>query len=303
MRVGLTVIAAIASNAATTVIKGIAAAVTGSSAMLSESVHSLVDTGDSILLLVGKLRSQKPPDRGHALGYGRELYFWSMVVSMIIFGAGGCINMFEGVTRIIHPKPAEHVLWSYIVLGCAAILDGASFTVGYKQFRKEYRHGGFFAGLRQSKDPTTFAVVLEDGSDLLGMTVAFLGIWLGQRYHLPVLEGIASVIIGGILASVAFLLGRECHGLLIGESADKALLERITQAALVSDGVEQVGDPVTMYFGPHDIMLALPVRFLPDLDAKSLAATIDKMETSIRKEAPDVKRMFIEAELRFDDVV
>jgi cation diffusion facilitator family transporter len=288
--------AAIAANVAVTTLKFIGAAITGSSAMLSEGVHSLVDTGDSILLLVGLRLSLKPPDRKHPLGHGRELYFWSMVVAMIIFGGGCCVNVFEGVSRIMHPRPIESASLSYVILACAAAFDGVSLTIGFRQFRRRYRETAFFKGLRRSKDPTTFAVILEDASDLLGIGAAFLGIWLSQRYRLAILDGVASIVIGGILASVAFLLGRECHGLLIGEAADDSLLQQIRDAARLDDRIKAMNDPLTLHLGPRDVMLALSVAFRDDLDAKALAATIDDMQAAIRSAVPQITRIFIEAE-------
>lgn len=290
------VIAATASNVCVAVLKIAAAVITGSTAMMSEGVHSLVDTCDSALLLVGVHLSKRPPDKAHPLGYGRELYFWSMVVAMIVFGAGGCINIFEGIRRTLNPQPASNLIWSYGVLGGAAVFDVISLVIGYRQYRRKSRGMSFYQALRRSKDPTTFAVILEDGSDLIGITVAFLAISAGAYFKIPWAEGVGSILIGLILAFVAFLLARECHGLLIGESADRELQQEISRAALVSKGIDQVGEPLTMYFGPHDLMVALPVHFRDDLDARSLARTIDEMEASIRKAAPDVKRIFIEPE-------
>lgn len=282
------------ADAMASVMKFVAAAMTGSAGMLSQAIQSTVDTADSGLLLLGIRMSRKPADRAHPMGHGRELYFWTMIVATVIFGVGGGINVFAGVTRIIHPRPPEHVLWSYLVLAGAAILDGLSMLFARRQYRRIYRRRPFFAALRQSKDPTTFAVLLEDGSDLLGVATAFLGISLSR--WLPASDGIASILIGVILAAVAFLLGRECHGLLIGESGSDELVERIRSVARIDDRIEAVGDPLTVYFGPRDVMLALSVQFRKDLDANALAQTIDEMESAIRQNAPDVTRIFIEAE-------
>jgi cation diffusion facilitator family transporter len=290
------VIAAMTADAAATLMKFIAAGVTGSSAMLSQAIQSMVDTGDTVLLLMGTRLSRKPADRAHPLGHGRELYFWTMIVAAVIFGAGGGINVFEGVSRIIHPQPARHLVWSYAVLAGAAVLGGISLVFARREYRKVYRYRPFFPALRASKDPTTFAVLLEDGSDLLGIATAFLGISLGHWLRMPMLDGVASVIIGGILASVAFLLGRECHGLLIGEAASDEMIRRIQEVARIDDRIEQIGDPLTIYLGPHDIVLALSVQFRKDLEASELAKTIDQMESAIRRTAPDVNRIFVEAE-------
>lgn len=290
------VFAAIAANATGTIIKFVAAVMTGSSGMLSQAIQSAVDTADSALLLLGMKLSRKPPDRNHPMGHGRELYFWTMIMAAVICAAGGGMNLLEGISRILHPQRAEHLAWNYAVLAISAVLDGFSLAVGFRQYRRKYRGSSFFPAFRESKDPTTFAVILEDGSDLLGIAVAFLGMSLGNWLDLPVLDGVASVAIGAILTSVAFLLGRECHGLLIGEAAGDEMLERIRAAARIDDRIERIGNPLTMYFGPHDVILALSVQFRKELDAHSLAQTIDEMESAIRRSVPDVTRIFIEAE-------
>jgi len=292
----ITVIAAIAADAAAATVKFVAAAITGSAGMLSQAVQSAVDTANSGLLLLGIRLSRKPPDREHPMGHGRELYFWTMVVAMVILGVGGGINVFEGVNRILHPRPTQHVLWNYAVLAGAAILDGGSLLIAIRQYRANYLRESFFATFRKSKDPSIFAVLLEDASDLLGVAAAFLGILLGQRLGMPRLDGAASIVIGAILGTVAFLLGRECHGLLIGEGASRALLDQIRGAARLDDRIAHVGEPLTMYFGPDDLMLALSVEFRKDLDADALAKTIDEMESAIRRAAPGVTRIFIEAQ-------
>jgi cation diffusion facilitator family transporter len=290
------IIAAMAANAAITTLKTIAATITGSSAMMSEAVHSLVDTGDSVMLYVGKRRSAKPPDRMHPLGYGRELYFWTMVVAMVIFGAGGVVNIYEGIVRVLHPEPARRLLWNYAVLGGAGLFEAISFSFGFRQYRSESRGRRFFEALRTTKDPTTFAVIFEDGTDLIGIAIAGAGIWLGSHFQMPVFEGIASIAIGALLGVIAFLLGRECRGLLIGEAAEAAVLDRIRDAARTTARIEAVGDPLTIYFGPHQMMLALSVRFHGDLTAVELARAIDELETSVHRAVPDVKRIFVDAE-------
>lgn len=289
-----TVLAALGADAVATILKFFAAGVTGSAGMFSQGIQSAVDTLDTGLLLMGMHLSRKPPDRAHPMGHGRELYFWTMIMSTVIFGVGGGINVFEGVLRIAHPQSPAHLIWNYVVLAGAAILDGASLFFASRQYRGIYRRQPFFTAFRRSKDPTTFAVLLEDGSDLAGITAAFLGIVLSP--WMPALDGVASIVIGGILGTVAFLLGRECHGLLIGEAGSDEMIERIRRVARIDDRIDRVGDPLTLYFGPHDVMLALSVQFRKDLDADALAKAIDDMESAIRRTTPDVKRIFIEAE-------
>jgi cation diffusion facilitator family transporter len=292
----IAVFAAMGGNLAVAILKFMAALVTGSSAMWSEAVHSVVDTGDSLLLYMGLRLSQRPPDRTHPMGYGKELYFWSTVVSMMIFGAGGCVTIYEGVLRVLHPEPSTNLFWNYAVLGGAALFEGTSLAIGYRQFRKSRPGEPFWQAFRRSKDPTTFTVVFEDSAALLGLLVAFLGIFLANTFGMPVLDGVASIVIGTILACVALLLGRESRGLLIGEAADPELLECITKAASRSGDIDQVSDPLTMYFGPENVMLALSVHFRRELSADEVAAAVDRMEAEIRRQAPQVKRIFVEAE-------
>jgi len=288
------VVAAFCTDAVATVLKFIAAGVTGSAGMFSQGIQSAVDTLDTALLLMGIHLSHKPPDRMHPMGHGRELYFWTMIVATVIFGVGGGINIFVGVLRIIQPRPTGHLVWSYAVLAGAAVLDGVNLMFASRQYRRIYRGRPFFAAFRKSKDPTTFAVMLEDGSDLLGISAAFAGIALSR--WIPALDGVASIVIGAILVAVAFLLSRECHGLLIGEAGSDELLERIRKVAKIDDRIDRVGDPLTLYFGPQDVMLALSVQFRKDLDADSLARAIDDMESAIRRNTPEITRIFIEAE-------
>ncbi len=290
------VIAAIAGNLAVAVTKFTAAAITGSSAMLAEAIHSTVDTSDGLLLFLGMKLSSKPPDELHPFGHGKDLYFWSLVVAMMIFAVGGGITAYEGLLRILNPRPAENPMWNYIVLGCAAVFEGASLGIGFHQFGKARGRKPFWRAVRQTKDPTTFVVVFEDSAAILGLVVAFLGVWLGEVYHAPMLEGVASIMIGLILAVVAFLLGRECRSLLVGEGADSNTLKRVRELVRIDDRIEAVSDPLTMYFGPHHIMLALSVEFRDDLNFGDIEGAVDEMETRIRGEFPDIKRIFVEAD-------
>lgn len=286
---------ALAANSAIAVCKFIAAAFTGSSAMLSEGIHSVVDTGNQLLLLLGIKRSTRPADTKHPFGYGKELYFWSLIVAVLLFALGGGMSLYEGIIHILHPEPATDPLWNYVVLGLAFVFEGASWVVAYRAFKKE-AHGGFFKGLRASKDPSIFVVLFEDTAALLGIIVAFLGVFLGHLLNNPYLDGAASVIIGLLLGIIAVLLVHESKGLLLGEGVDDETLQQLKKRVLDDKDVATIKDPLTMHFGPHEVLLAVNVEFKPELSAAEVATAVDRVEADLRAAYPEVKRIFIEAE-------
>lgn len=288
------IFAAIAGNLAIAVTKLIAAFVTGSSAMLSEGIHSLVDTGNGGLLLLGFRRSQKPADAQHPFGHGKELYFWSLVVAILIFALGGGMSVYEGVTHLTHPQLHDPT-WNYVVLGVAFIFEAASSYFAYKAFRTEMRGNGVFKTIRASKDPTTFTVLFEDTAALLGLIVAFLGIFLGHQLDNPYLDGVASIVIGAILAVVAGFLAFESKGLLIGEGVDAQVLASIRSIAGVDAAVAEVRKSLTMHFSPNDVLLTLDIRFKRHLRAEEIAAAIERVEKKIRDQHPEIKHIFVEA--------
>ena len=288
------IFAAIAGNIAIAITKLIAAFFTGSSAMLSEGIHSLVDTGNGWLLLLGSRRSRKPADASHPFGHGKELYFWSLVVAILIFALGGGMSVYEGVTHLAHPH-ASNPTWNYVVLGFAIIFEGVSFYFAFRAFRSEMSGGGILKAIRASKDPTTFTVLFEDTAALLGLVVAFLGIFLGHQLNNPYLDGVASIIIGVILGVVAGFLAWESKGLLIGEGVDAETLASIRKIARSDASVAEVRKSLTMHFGPQDVLLALDVRFKKHLKAEEIAAAIDRIESKIRAQHSEIKHIFIEA--------
>ena len=223
----LPVYTALAANLAIAVTKFIAAGVTGSSAMISEGIHSLVDTLNEILLLLGMERSKKPADARRPFGYGKELYFWAFIVSILIFGIGGGVSFYEGITHLQHPELIRDPLWNYIVLGVAFALDGASFLTAQREFNRQRGSQSFWGAVKRSKDPSTFVVLFEDAADLLGLIVAFLGVFLGHELNNPYLDGVASILIGVILTAVSVLLARESRSLLMGESMSETTLGEI----------------------------------------------------------------------------
>lgn len=285
--------ASIAANVAIAATKFVAAAFTGSSAMLAEGVHSLVDTCDGTLLLLGRRRSQRPPDEEHPFGYGRELYFWTLIVAILFFALGGGMSVYEGIQHILHPEPMRNPVWNYVVLGAAALFDGSSFVVGYRQFRAAAAGRGFWAAIREGKDPTLFTVVLEDTADMAGITFAFLGVFLGHLLEMPVLDGAASIAVGLVMASVAVVLMVQSKALLIGERAEITVVECIHAAAasIPSADVRRIR---TMQMAPHQVLVTLDVTFAPELNRAEVLHLIEDLETRIRAASPDRLLLYLE---------
>jgi cation diffusion facilitator family transporter len=288
---------ALAANLAIAVTKFIAAAITGSSAMLSEGIHSTVDSGNSVLLLVGMHLSERPASQQHPFGHGKELYFWSLIVAVLIFGVGGGVSFYEGVTHVLHPEPLHDPFWNYVVLGAAALFEGTSFGIALQQFRKESKGRRFWAALHDSKDPTTYTVLAEDAAALIGLAVAGLGVWASHRWQMPMIDGVASIIIGILLAGVAVLLVRESRGLLIGEGIRASTADEVCRIARSFEGVVAASRPLSMYIGRHEVLLAMDVQFAQRTSADAVARTIDSIEQQIAQRFPVIKRIYIEAQL------
>ena len=289
------IFAAIAGNVAIAVTKFVAAAFTGSSAMLSEGIHSLVDTGNGGLLLLGVRRSRKPPDDTHPFGHGKELYFWSLIVAILIFALGGGMSVYEGVTHIQQPHELRDPTWNYLVLGAAIVFEGISFYFAFKAFQAERGNRGIVKTIHDSKDPTTFTILFEDTAALLGLLVAWAGIFAGHVLRNPYLDGVASIVIGLILGVVAVFLAYESKGLLIGEGVDKQTLASIRAIASADKAVVEVRNALTMHFGPDEVLLTLDIRFKRELNAAEIAWAIDRIEKKIREQHPEIKHIFIEA--------
>ena len=290
------VIAAIAGNFAIAVMKFAAAAFTGSSAMLSEGIHSLVDTGNGGLLLLGINRSKQPADEMHPFGYGKELYFWALIVAVLIFGVGGGISIYEGIIHLIHPAELHDPTWNYVVLGLAMVFEGIVFAIAWREFKALKREeDGFWQAIKVSKDPTTFTVLFEDSAAMLGLIVAFIGVFLSHYFNNPYLDGAASVLIGVILCTVAGFLVYESKGLLVGEGADAQTLQSIKELLNAEPGVREVIKPLTMHFGPRTILLTVDIEFDKKLSALEVEEAVDRLEKSIRQKFPDIKHIYIEA--------
>lgn len=297
----LAIYAAIVGNVSIAVTKFVAAAITGSSAMLSEAIHSLVDTGNGFLMLLGVRKSRKPPDSDHPFGHGHELYFWTLIVGVLVFAVGGGMSTYEGIMHILHPRFPENATWSYWVLGLAAVFEGTTWFFGWKAFGAERGRRGVIEAIHDSKDPTSFTVLLEDSAALLGLLFAFLGIFLGHQFGMPYLDGVASVVIGLLLCSVAVLMVYESKGLLIGEGLDHQSLKSIRVLVAEDPAVERVQHLHSMYLGPHEVLLTVELRFRNEISAKEVRHAVRRLKEAIQSQQPDVSRVFFGAESLAED--
>jgi cation diffusion facilitator family transporter len=285
---------AIAANIAIAVTKFVVAGLTNSSAMLSEGIHSVVDTGNGALLLLGVHRSQAEASPEHPYGHGKELYFWSLIVGVLIFGAGGGISFYEGLLNVRAPKPLQDPHWNYVVLALAAVFEGASLVIALRQFARERGDKPFWKALHQSKDPATYTVLAEDSAALAGLAIAALGVFFSHKLQMPRLDGVASMAIGVLLAVVAVLLIRESRGLLVGEGVQRKTADAIRQLALAERSVLEAGRVLSMYVGPEEILVTLDLSFDPGLPAAEVAATIKRIEDAVRQRFPKVHRIYLE---------
>jgi cation diffusion facilitator family transporter len=289
--------AAIVANIAIAVCKFVAAAITGSSAMLAEAFHSTADSGNELLLLWGIKRSARPPDSLHPYGHGKVLYFYSLLVAVYIFGVGGGLAVHEGISHLKHPEIPSHPGWNYAVLALAAVFDFYSWRISYRELRaRKDPNESTWDEINGGKDPTVFTVFLEDSAGLLGVLLAFLAIFLGRQFNNPYLDPIASIVIGLVLAVLAVFLGRESGALLVGERTDRARIERLNEIIRADPAVEEVGDLLTMQLGPEQVLLTVNIQFRRKLTLEQLESAIERIEARIRQEQPSVQRIFIEAE-------
>lgn len=290
------IFAAVAANLAIAAVKLVAATLTGSAAMLSESIHSLVDTADGVLLWYGTRRSLRGPDERHPFGHGQELYFWTVMVAVLIFGVGGVMSFYEGIHHWRHPRPLEHMAVNYVVLGVAALLEGMSWVVAARSFAAAKGARGVWQTIRGTKDPTVFAILLEDSAALAGLVLAFLGLWLGQLWHEPRLDAAASLAIGATLMIVSLILARESLGLLTGESASGRTVASIRALVAADPAVEHVGRILTAHFGPRRVLLNLEVQLRSDPTLSDVRAVLQRLQQMIRDKHPEVEWVFFGAE-------
>ncbi|TJX78377.1 MAG: cation transporter, partial [Mesorhizobium sp.] len=285
--------AALAGNLAIALTKFAAAFFTGSSAMLSEGVHSLVDTGNGGLLLYGMHRAARPADRTHPLGHGRELYFWSFIVALLVFALGAGVSFYEGIIHIMAPEPVANVKVNYIVLSLSFLFEGSSWLVALKEFRKQKGRQGWLRALQSSKDPSVYTVLFEDSAALLGLTVAFAGIQAAEIFEMPELDGAASIGIGLILGATAIFLARESKGLLIGEPASPEVQRKVLAIVQQDPAVQRANGVLTVHMGPEEIVAALSIEFEDHLAAPEIEACVERIEARLKKEMPEIARLFV----------
>ena len=292
----MVIFAALAGNTAIAATKFAASAYTGSAAMLSEAVHSLVDTGNQLLLLLGLRRAAQPANPDHPFGHGLQLYFWAFVVAVLIFGLGAGVSIVNGIEKIRAPVPVENAWVNYIVLILGILFEGTVWIVALRAFGAEKRGRGWIAAVRESKDPTTFTVLFEDTAALLGLLAALLGVYLSEALDLPVLDGVASLVVGLILATTAAFLAYECQSLLTGESVKPEVRRAMRALIARQPGVERINELLTMHFGPHQVLVAVSLDFRNDLTAAHVEAIVTKLERAIKAHHPEVSRVFVEAQ-------
>lgn len=290
------IFAALAGNGAIAATKFVAAFFTGSAAMMSEAIHSVVDTGNQFLLLIGLRQAAKPADASHPFGHGLQLYFYSFVVAVMIFGVGAVISIVHGIEKIQHPSPVENAWVNYLVLGIGVAFESISWIIAFKAFNQQRGEVSILKAVRRSKDPTVFTVLFEDTAALLGLIAALVGVALSQLLDMPVLDGVASVIIGLILAATAFFLAVESQSLLTGEAAQPDVRADIERIAREAAGIVGLNQCLTMHFGPNDILVALSLDFDDKLPGGEVERTVTRIQTAIKAAHPDVTRVFVEAQ-------
>jgi cation diffusion facilitator family transporter len=292
----IVVYGAIGANLAIAAAKFTAAFFTGSAAMLSEGIHSLVDTGNGLLILLGLARASKPADDEHPFGHGKELYFWTMIVAVLIFAVGGGLSLYEGWIHVQHPAPLTDPTWNYWVLALAVLFEGIACTLAFREFNKTRGDLGFWQALRASRDPAVYAILLEDLAALVGLVIALGGVYFGHLLNNPYFDGGASIAIGVLLIGMAVFMLKETRGLLVGEGIDAATRASLQALAKADPAVQSIRPPLSMYLGPAEAFLALDVRFQQDLSAQQVEDAVGRLEKAIRAKHPEFKRIFVEAE-------
>lgn len=294
----IVVYAALAGNLAIALVKFVAAYITNSSAMLSEAIHSVVDTLNEILLLYGMKKSQQSPNAQHPFGYGRELYFWAFIVSLMVFALGAVVSIYQGVQHVRYPEEMLSPNLNYIVLGIAILCEGISWLVALKAFRKTKGQLGYFEAFRRSKDPTTFTVLFEDTAALCGLFIALIGIYLAHALNIPELDGVASIFIGIVLAISAILLARETKGLLLGESADPQLRDHLLLIAQEDDAVFSANGVLTEQMGADQVIPSLSLEFEDHLTSDDIEACVNRIEAKIKQIHPEIMALFVKPQTK-----
>lgn len=290
------ILAALSANLVIACAKLFAALATGSSAMLAEAAHSFADSGNEITLMLGLRLAAKPPDPSHPFGYGMEHYFWTFMAAMFMFVVGGSFSVFQGMSRLLSPQDVEQIGVSYAVLGISAVFDGASFCLAFRKLRTQLAGSGLWHTLRHTKDPTLFTVLLEDSAALIGLALAFMGLFLYQLTGILVFDAIASLLIGLLLGVVAIFLGIESRSLLLGEAASTETQRKIREAVTRLPKVTAIVEMLTMHLAPEEILVAMELNLKDDLTTDQIETTVDRVENEVRKSVPQATRIYIECE-------
>jgi cation diffusion facilitator family transporter len=285
---------ALAADVLIATTKFFAGAYSNSSSMISEGIHSLVDSTNQVLLLYGMKRSKKAPDKFRPFGYGKELYFWSFIVSILIFGLGGGISVYQGIIHIRHPLPLEDPTWNYLVLGFSIIFDGASFIIAVRNFNKMRGELSFWKAVIRSKDPASFIVLFEDGAAVAGLLIVFIFMKISHAYNIPVLDGIASVSVGFLLIFVSFILARESRSLLMGEGIAPETQKKIVALTEKDPAVIKVTKVLSTYESPEEVVLMLIDYFKEHLDTAEITGAIDRIRKNIREQFQLIEFVIIE---------
>jgi len=294
----LSIYAALISNLLIAAFKFIAGSISNSSAMISEGIHSVVDTLNELLLLWGIKQSNKPRDRKRPFGYGRELYFWAFIVSMLIFGLGGGISIYQGIIHLAHPIHLEDPKWNYIVLVFALVIEGISLLIAAKAFNKLRKGQGWWLAVKNSKDPSDFLVLFEDAAAVVGVLIVLCCQWLGQRYSIVYLDGLASLLVGLLLVAVSLVLARESRSLLMGESIAEVARKKIISITETDEAVEKVLREFSIYLSPDEILLMMDVQFKATLKTPAIHHAIDRIREAIQQQYPAIKYMMIQPEYK-----
>lgn len=287
---------ALAANLLIALTKFIAGAYTNSSSMISEGIHSSVDTTNQLLLLYGIKRSKKSPDESHPFGYGKELYFWSFIVSILIFGLGGALSIYQGILHIIEPEVMKDPFWNYLVLVLSLIFEGSSLFIAVREFNKTRNGLKWWDAIIKSKDPASFLVVFEDGAAVAGLTVVMLLMGIGHTFQIPELDGVASVIVGLILVFVSFILARESRSLLMGEGIAPETRQKIAELAERDPAVVKTKSILSTYQSPEEVVLMLIIDFEEHLDTEEITEAIQRIRDSIKSEFHLVRFVIIQPE-------
>jgi cation diffusion facilitator family transporter len=289
----LVIYAALAGNLLIACTKFVAAWFTGSSAMLSEGVHSLVDTGNGGLLLYGIHRAARPADRTHPFGHGREIYFWSFVVALLVFALGAGVSFYEGVIHILHPQEISSPTINFVVLGLSIVFEGSSWYVALREFRKTKGDVGYIEAVRKSKDPSVFTVLFEDTAALLGLVIALAGVTGAHLLRMPELDGVASIGISLVLAGTAIFLARETKGLLMGEPASPEIQARVLAIVQADPAVHRANGVLTVHLGPTQIVIGLSAEFEDGLATPQIEQCVERIEATLREAVPEIAGVFV----------